>query len=201
MLGHIKAAHNSFCDRRLGIRTMDEFRPLDTSAHRDAKRSAPLAYSLIARYIRSLQLEPSDVVYDLGCGTGRPLCLFARQSVARCVGVELDSRVAEIARRNTSTMIGRRSETFVIQADAAALDYRDGTVFWLYNPFGEATMAAVLARIQSSLRQSPRPVRFCYVTPDEEKVFSACGWLIRYKTVRPLLHPSGAASFWRSGAG
>jgi SAM-dependent methyltransferase len=201
MLGHIKAAHNLYCDRRLGIRTVSEFRPLDTSVHGDAKRSVPLAYNLIASYIGLLQLEPSDVVYDLGCGTGRPLCMFARRIVALCIGVELDFGVAEIARRNASTLIGRRSEIAVIQADAASLDYRDGTVFWLYNPFGKSTMVAVLARIQSSLRQSPRPVRICYVTPDEEEAFSACAWLTRYKTVRPLLNPGGVASFWRSDTG
>jgi len=74
MLGHLKAAHNSYCDKRLGIQTAGDFRPLDTSAHRDASRSAPLAYDLIRRYIRLLELKPDDIVYDVGCGTGRPLC-------------------------------------------------------------------------------------------------------------------------------
>lgn len=187
-----------YCDRRLGIQTIGEFRPKDTSAHGDAKRSAPLAYGLIARYIGLLQLEHSDVIYDLGCGTGRPLCLFARQNVARCVGVELDFSLAEIARRNASNLIGRRADISIVWADAASLDYHDGTVFWLYNPFGKATMASVLAGIHRGLQHSHRQVRFCYVTPDEEEEFSTCGWLTKYKTVQPLIYPSGAAGFWRS---
>jgi SAM-dependent methyltransferase len=200
MLNHVKAAHNAICDRRLGIQTVGEFRPQDSSAHGDAKRSAPLAYRLIARYIGLLELQPRDVVYDLGCGTGRPICMFARQNVARCVGVELDKRIADTARRNAAALKERRSEISIVEADAASLNYRDATVFWLYNPFGRATMAAVLARIEAGLRQSPRQVRFCYVTPEEEDVFAACGWLSRYKTQRPLLYRSGFASFWRSGA-
>jgi SAM-dependent methyltransferase len=199
MLGQIKAAHNWVCDRRLGIQTAGEFKPLDTSAHHDASRSAPLHYGLINRYIRLLELQPSDIVYDLGCGSGRPLCLFARQNVAACVGVELDGGIADIARRNAVRLKGRRCEVAIIQADAASLDYADGTVFWIYNSFGSATMAAVLARIGASMERRPRAVRFCYVTPEAEEAFFAAGWLSRYRTVRPLLYPSGVASFWRSG--
>jgi len=200
MLSKVKATHNAYCDWRLGIQTVGEYRPLDTSANKDAKRSAPLAYGLIARYIKLLRLQPSDVVYDLGCGAGRPICMFARQKVARCVGVELDDRIAEIARKNASNLIGRQADILILRADVASLDYCDGTVFWLYNPFGSATMATVLSRIRSSMRQFPRQVRFCYVTPEEEEAFTACRWLTRYKTVRPLVYPNGVASFWRSEA-
>ena len=198
MLGYFKSAHNSFCDRRLGIRTSADIRPPDTSLHRDSGKTSALGYSLISRYIRLLRLQPSDVVYDIGCGTGRPLCLFARHRVRRCVGIEIDPAVAEIARGNAVKLVGRRSEIAIIQDDASTADYRDGTVFWLYHPFGQRTLAAVLERVHKSVEASPRAVRFCYVTPDVEQAFSACGWLTRYKTVKPFLHPGSAASFWRN---
>ena len=200
MLGLMKSAHNWIWDRRLGVRTAGEFKPLDTSLHHDASRSAPLAYHLISRYIRLLALKPDDVVYDLGCGTGRPLCMFARQNVVRCVGVELDPAIAAIARRNASQLKEVRSEISIIHADAASLDYGDGTVFWIYNSFGSATMTAVLARIRASIDQQPREVRFCYVTPEAEDAFFSAGWLTRTRKVRPLLYPSGVASFWQSAA-
>jgi predicted RNA methylase len=177
---------------------MGEFRPPDISLYRDASKSSTVDYSVIGAYARMLKLHPSDVVYDLGCGTGRPICVFARHLVRRCVGIEMDPGVAEIAKRNALNLVGRRSEIAIVQGDAATADYRDGSVFWLYHPFGERTLTAVLGRIRQSVEASPRSVRFCHVTPDAEEPFAACGWLTRYKTVKPLLHPSCVAHFWRN---
>jgi precorrin-6B methylase 2 len=198
MLGYFKSVRNAFYDRRLGICTTGESRPADISQHQDAKKYTSMDYGLIARYIGLLRLQRSDVVYDIGCGTGRPLCLFARQRVAQCVGVELDRGIAEIARRNVTNLIGRQAEVSVINGDAALVDYHNSTVFWLFNPFGPGTLAAVLERIRQSVEASPRSVRFCYVVPEEEQVFSECGWLTKYRTARYLLHWHGRASFWRN---
>jgi hypothetical protein len=126
--------------------------------------------------------------------------MFARHKVTQCIGVELDGNIAAMAQRNASALRGRQSEITIVNADAASLDYDRGTVFWLYNPFGKATMETVLTRIQAGVRRRPRQVRFCYVTPEEDDVFAACRWLNRYKSIKPLLHPNGFASFWRSSA-
>ena len=198
MFSYLKSAHNSLWDRCLGVDTAVQTRPSDTSLYRDALKANAVAYGVIFRYVRLLRLQPSDVVYDIGCGAGRPLCVFARQNIARCIGIEMDRRLAEIARLNLVHLARRRCEAAVIQGDAALADYKDGSVFWLYNAFGPRTLAAVLERIRQSVVASPRQVRFCYVTPEAERAFSASTWLTRYKTVRPFLHPSCAASFWRN---
>jgi ubiquinone/menaquinone biosynthesis C-methylase UbiE len=198
MISQAKKAYDSLCDRFLGIRTADEFYPVDSSGHRDAQKCAALAYGAAAKFIKFLDLQTSDVVYDLGCGTGRVACLFARHSIAKCIGVELDPRAADIAKKNAIQLRGRRSEIAIIQADAASLDYGDGSVFWLYNPFGAATLAETLARIRHGARIAQRPVRFCYVTPENEQVFSSQDWLFRYQTIRSPIYPSCIASFWRS---
>jgi precorrin-6B methylase 2 len=198
MLGYLKSAHNAFCDRRLGVRMAAEFRPPDTSLHRDASKSSTVGYSVINSYIRVLRLQPSDVVYDLGRGTGRPICVFACQQVKRCVGIEMDPDVAELARRNALHLVGRRPKITIIHGDAATADYHEGSAFWLYHPFGMRTLTAVLQRIRDSVAASPRQVRFCHVTLDAEQSFFECGWLTRYKSGWPPLHPSSAASFWRN---
>ena len=198
MLGFWNAAHNSLCDRRLGIRTVGDSRPVDTSLHRDATKSSPLSYGRINRYARVLRLQRGDVVYDIGCGAGRPLCVFARHPVSRCVGIEMDPATAAIAEANAAHLVGRRSDVVILRGDAATADYRTGTVFWLYNPFGPRTLAAVLDRIRQSLAAAPRAVRFCYAYPEHDAVFAASGWLTRYDSVSPLLRPRYSASFWRN---
>lgn len=197
MLVKLKAWHNIYWDWRLGIETVGTRHPPDTTQYHDAQRSGALGYAIAARYIQLLELKCSDVVYDLGCGTGRVLCLLSRQYVARSIGVEFDPGLARTADRNIRSVKGALSPANVLQADAASLDYRDGTVFWLYNSFGAKTLGVVLNNIAENLRVNPRTVRFCYITPEFEEVFTHCGWLKCYRKVKPLLHRSSPASFWR----
>ena len=159
-----------------------------------------LDYGLVRRYIRLLDLTPTDVFFDLGCGPGRPLCIASRYTVSRCVGVEMSPEIAERARHNVSSLKGRLSDAIVVTADAISVDYDEGTAFWMYNPFGPRTVSAVLCRIKESLERRPREVRFCYVNPEAESAFHACDWLRPYLTERPFLHRMGVATFWRSQA-
>jgi SAM-dependent methyltransferase len=198
MFGYWLSAHNVWCDRRLGIRTVGDVRPAYISLYRDATKSSPLSYSLIRRYVRALRLQPDDVVYDIGCGAGRPICVCARHLIARCVGIEMDPDMAAIAEANAARLAGRRSDIVFVRGDAATADYQSGTVFWLYNPFGPRTLAAVLDNIRRSVAAAPRKVRFCYAYPEHDAVFAASGWLTRYASVRPFLRPRYGASFWRN---
>jgi hypothetical protein len=58
-------------------------------------------------------------------------------------------------------------------------DYSFGTVFVLYNPFGDDVMKGVLERIQLSVNQRPRHVRLAYVNPVCERIFDESNWLRR----------------------
>lgn len=175
-----------------------DVRPPDTTANRDALKVGSLDYGLVHRYVRLLNLCAADVVFDVGCGPGRPLCVIARRRVRRCVGVEMASEIADLARRNLATLKGRVSEAEVLTADAISVDYEEGTAFWIYNPFGPKTLTAVLSRIQESVQRRPRGVRFCYINPEAVHVFERCGWLHLYRTVRPMLYRTGVATFWRN---
>jgi SAM-dependent methyltransferase len=198
-LARAKALRTAVYDRLLRIDTDLEGRPPDTTANRDAMtKVVSLDYGLVHRYVRLLDLCAADVVFDVGCGPGRPLCVIARQTVRRCVGVEMSPEIADHARRNLATLKGRVSEAEVLTADAVSVDYDEGTVFWIYNSFGAKTLTAVLLRIQESVQRRPRGVRFCYINPEVGYVFERCGWLHLYRTVRPMLHRTGVATLWRN---
>lgn len=48
--------------------------------------------------LRAAELREGEVLYDLGCGEGNILLAAAEEFGARCVGIEIDPRLAEKAR-------------------------------------------------------------------------------------------------------
>ncbi|MCI0364759.1 MAG: class I SAM-dependent methyltransferase [Phycisphaerales bacterium] len=153
-------------------------------------------YVLLHRYMRLLTLRPDDVVFDIGCGMGRMLCLFARKGVRRCVGVEFDPELAEIARENGVRLRGRRAPIDIWCGDASEADYSGGTVFWMFNPFGAKTMEIVLGRIEQSIRDRSRGIQIAYINPVHESAFRACGWLTCTRRIEPVLFKTYSASYW-----
>jgi SAM-dependent methyltransferase len=141
---------------------------LDRSAPRsqlgDAHGFAVLDYAMLRRFMRPLRLGPEDVVMDVGCGTGRTLCLFARRSIKKCIGIECDAELAQIAEANTRRLHGRRCPVEIRMIDAALADYSEPTLFWFFSPFGSATMNRVAERIAQSVKSYPRHIRIVYVS-------------------------------------
>jgi SAM-dependent methyltransferase len=189
-------------DRRLNIRTVaspDRYKN-DNLASRfgDPIRYVATDYGLIRKCLAPLDVRHDDVVFDVGCGMGRVLCYAARWPVRRCIGIELNTELAAIAVANAATVRHRKAEIEIRQQDAAEADYSEGTIFWLYHPFGEQTLRAVLDRIYASLERAPRSVRIFYARPVHEHLFQSRPWLVRERQVKSPLHPSTPVSYWRN---
>jgi len=122
-------------------------------------------------------MTEKDVFYDIGCGSGRMVCVAALKNVKKCVGVELSKELSELARRNAASLRFRKAPIEIIQADACDIDYTEGTVFALFNPFGAKTLSIVLERIRMNVMHAPRKVRFIYLNPVERPVFDKAKWL------------------------
>lgn len=145
-------------------------------------------YWLIHNIIKPLEPKPADVVFDIGCGMGRVLCVFARMDVKKCIGIEVSPELAEIAVKNSQKLYSRGAEITIINKDAVYADYSDGTIYWLFNPFGADTLHMVLDRIHETLVAHPRKIYLVYAYPVHEKVLESKSWL---KCV-------GGKSFWYS---
>lgn len=96
-------------------------------------------------------LEPEDVVYDLGSGTGRvPLLLHLVTGLKTC-GVEYDGVLHGLASRSQA-LLNLAGVSFW-QGDARTADYTTGTVFYMFTPFQGQLFQAVLDRLQAEARQ------------------------------------------------
>lgn len=166
--------------------------------HNDAVPNEPVDYVLLRRFMRPLKLTRDDIVFDIGCGMGRTVCMFARRMIKRCVGIEFDGRLVASARENVSRLRGRRAEVEIRHGDAAEADYSGGTVYWMFNPFGNRTLQAVLERIHQSVLASPRSIQIVYINPVHDSEIVRCHWLEHAGKKQSLFFGCYGASYWRS---
>ena len=166
----------------------------------DRYHSVTLPYPVILSIIRSLQLAPSDVFVDLGCGKGRVVCCAARIGIREAIGIEREQELCRLAQTNALRLRGRRTTISIRHVSAENADYLNETVFYMFNPFGEDVMRAVVSKIASSLTLNPRPIRLVYVKPVFESVLEESGWLEQYDHWKPVDHDGmeHAVSFWTS---
>jgi SAM-dependent methyltransferase len=180
-------------DRFYGIRTEGWYR-LTTSDRSRARWSDGISYQtcpyrVLWTVLRRLETNHDGVFYDLGCGRGRVVCVCAASGQFRkCIGIELVPTLADVARRNAS-QIRSRSPIEIVTGDSATANLGDGTVYFLFNPFGPDTCRAVLSNIQRT-RNGKRVSVVCFGLYQRE-VYDECSWL-------ECQSLSGRIGIWRS---
>ena len=117
------------------------------------------------------------VFIDLGSGKGRTLLMAADYPFRRIVGVELLPELHRIAEENLRKYKSETQKCFVLQsicADASEFQFPDEPiVLYLFNPLLEAGLRRVVANLEQSLREHPRPIFVVYHNPLLEHVLSA----------------------------
>ncbi len=111
----------------------------------------PTPFDVTRGLFEALDLGPDDVLFDLGCGTGRVVLYGAVVSPARFVGIEIVEERVEVA-RDAVRASGIERVTFVA---ASALDHELSTpsVLYLSRPFADEIEAKVVAKIQDEARR------------------------------------------------
>jgi precorrin-6B methylase 2 len=140
---------------------------------------ATIGYLNIGKVLRIVKPGPQDVFCDLGCGMGRILCVAARQPVRKCIGVELLEPLCEIARRNAARLRGRKAPIEIVRGDATTVDLSEGTIYFMFNPFGADTLRDTLENMRGSLSQKPRTITIAYYNSQYVSVLEELGWLAK----------------------
>ena len=120
---------------------------------------------------------------DLGSGKGRTLLMAADYPFRRVVGVELLPALHAIAQQNIAQYKSEAQKCIAIEAicgDAGAFVLpEEPLLVYLFNPFPESGLRRVLANLEQSLREHPRPVYVLYHNPLLEQVLSETAALER----------------------
>lgn len=167
--------------------------------HNDSARYEVPDYFYMRKVLQVLSPGPEDVVFDLGCGLGRFLCLAARRNIRKCVGVELRAQFCEVAQENAVRLRGRHAPLEIRCGDAAAADLSGGTIYYMFNPFGPTTMRDVLANLHASISANPRTIKIAYYNSIHEELFQASPWLEKYHSFQ--VKSGMPVTFWRSRPG
>lgn len=182
-------------ERYLNIETADQaqyeevpgwWRGEKTSAsrHQDNCAYGTPDYYYIYKVINILAPDPDDVVYDIGSGKGRILCAMSRRNVKKCVGIELFEEFCVVARANVAKMRGQRSPIEIRCEDASIADVSDGTIYFLFNPFGRETLTEMMSNIEASLAKNPRRIRIVYYNSVCRDVLDARSWLKCFRSLK-----------------
>jgi SAM-dependent methyltransferase len=122
-------------------------------------------------------LHFSDFTFlDLGSGKGRTLLMASDYPFRRILGVELLPALHHIAQENLRAYRNESQRCFVLEslcADATTFPFpEEPLVVYLFNPFGESGLRRVVANLEQSLRDNPRPLYVLYYNPLLEHVLA-----------------------------
>jgi hypothetical protein len=118
---------------------------------------------------------------DLGSGKGRTLLMASSYPFRRIVGLELLDELHQVAERNIARYHGHQQKCFDVvslSGDAREFFFPDEpTVLYLFNPFPEPVLRAVLARLHQSLQGCPRELYVIYHNLVHDDVLQQQAWL------------------------
>ena len=107
----------------------------------------------VADFLGVARPGPTDLVMDLGSGSGKFALTVAASCAAQVRGVELVPSYVAAARRSAD-FFGLDGARF-LEADARDVDLSIGSIFYLYYPFRDALAQAVSEALGRQGRQRP----------------------------------------------
>jgi len=149
---------DAFVDLALGLAAPPEDGP---DLPRGCVPYLPCPVDTVARALSLAEVRASDVVIDIGSGAGRTAAMIRLLTGARVIGVEVQRALAELSR---SVMARLKLERVVVShCDALSGPpcFEEGSVFFLYCPFGGKRFEALLSMLEPLARI--RELRVCCV--------------------------------------
>jgi len=129
-----------------------------------------------------LEITPSDVLVDIGCGKGRVINWWlSRGADNRILGLEIEEDLAHEARER----LRRYRNVTILAGNAIENLPADATIFWLFNPFtvaasGRALMEALSTRLLAMYGETSS-LKIVLYRPRHVEVFQdSPSWDVRF---------------------
>lgn len=156
-------------------------------------RYEPTPMAVVRAMLELAGIGPADVVYDLGSGDGRIVITAAREYGARGVGIEINPKLVERARRN-AVEAGVADKVEFRVGDMYAVDVRPATVVTLF--LHPEPNLKLRPKLQADLRPGARVVSYIWNMgdwkPDETREVNRRRKIFLWRVPAPrstLTHP------------
>jgi hypothetical protein len=127
---------------------------------------------------QGLDIGPSDVLVDVGCGKGRVINWWMREyKENRIYGLEILEDIA----RKTARRLRKYEHVTIIGGDALENIPPEGTIYWLFNPFtADEAGVELMRRLRDQLVALDHPVRVVLYRPRHVEAFDdERAWQVR----------------------
>ena len=170
-------------EKQYGIDTTgaDELKSLEKSGIdiSSATIYMPVSYDVLDQFFNEIKLENFNHFLDIGCGKGRAMCVAAHFCVEKISGVELSKELSKTAKENIAStkLLFPKTEIKIYNNDAFYFEI-ENTVdcIFMFNPFDEIVMSAVMENIENSLENNPRKMTIIYINPLQKHVLVDWGY-------------------------
>jgi cyclopropane fatty-acyl-phospholipid synthase-like methyltransferase len=123
----------------------------------------PTPRSKVRRMLEMAQVQPDEVVYDLGCGDGRVDIAAAKWFGARAVGIEIDPLRFLLA-QSLVTILGLRKRVSIQFGNFFSRDVSQADVIFTY--LLQDTNERLFEKLHQELRPGTRVVSHSYTFPE-----------------------------------
>lgn len=131
---------------------------------------------LWARELHPLAPIERTVFLDVGAGKGRAMLVASEYPFLRVEGVELNSKLADVARRNISLWESKQQSTMLAplmlhEDDATRMPLpQDPLLAHLFHPFEDRLLRRFLRHVEKDLTAHPRPFDLLYVNAEHDSM-------------------------------
>ncbi len=147
---------------RINTSEIIELEDLDINDKKHSFWYQPTRIRHFKKLMKILNIPEGSVFVDLGSGKGRILLMASKYGFKRVVGIEISSKLSEIARNNLEIYEKRSKRPLkvtVINVDVLQYNISDDeNVFYLFRPFDGFIMEKIIKKIKNSLKRSPRRI-------------------------------------------
>lgn len=145
----------------------------------------PVSYDVLEDVLHFCNPASFNHFIDIGCGKGRAMAVAAHLGAKKLTGIDFSKSFCEAARVNLEN-IQQQYKHFklkILNNDAFYFDIpADADCIFMFNPFDDVIMSAVVENIETSLEENPRHIRIIYANPMQKQLFLEAGYQQTYHT-------------------
>ncbi|MBK5273248.1 MAG: class I SAM-dependent methyltransferase [Bacteroidia bacterium] len=173
---------------KYGIRTFAPVKLTDlTITNADITKSSSyeaVNYYMLEKLLTEFcRLSSSTSIVDLGCGKGRVMVVAAHFGFTQITGIDFAKELCEEASANMKKIEKKYQGLKWKVITANVLDYKilpEDSVFFMFNPFVEETLASFLDKLDESCSLFPRKIYFLYASPQHTSALQKRGYNVVY---------------------